>query len=54
MTEVAVQANPYEFFLKNFRDKDRSFKYRNRVSLMVATGSKSLVVDYDDISRYND
>jgi len=54
LTEVAVQANPYEFFLKNFRDKDRSFKYRNRISLMVATNSKSLAVDYDDISRYND
>ncbi len=54
MTEVAVQANQYEFFLKNFKDKDRSFKYRDRISFMVATGSKSLVVDYDDISRYND
>ena len=54
MTEVVVQANPYEFFLKNFKGKDRSFKYRDRVSLMVATSSKSLVVDYDDISRFND
>lgn len=53
MTEVAVQANPYEFFLKNFRDRTNAFKYRDRVSLMVGTNSKSLVVDYDDISRYN-
>lgn len=51
MTEVAIQSEPYEFFLKNFRDKGRKFKYRERVSLMVANDAKSLVVDFDDVSR---
>ncbi|MBI2126427.1 MAG: minichromosome maintenance protein MCM [Thaumarchaeota archaeon] len=53
MTEVAVQSGSFEIFLKSFRDSAGNYKYRDRVSQMVATNSNSLVVDFDDISMEN-
>ncbi|MGQ9469111.1 MAG: LAGLIDADG family homing endonuclease, partial [Nitrososphaerales archaeon] len=42
-----------ETFLKTFKDKSGKLKYRIRLSQMVSIGSKSLVVDFEDLLMHN-
>ncbi|MCP8314194.1 MAG: minichromosome maintenance protein MCM, partial [archaeon] len=42
-----------ESFLKTFKDKSGKLKYRARLSQMVSIGSKSLVVDFEDLLMHN-
>ncbi|MCP8306993.1 MAG: minichromosome maintenance protein MCM [archaeon] len=42
-----------ENFLKTFKDKGGSLKYRMRVSQMASRGSRSLVVDFEDLQMYD-
>jgi replicative DNA helicase Mcm len=42
-----------EFFVSNFRDKFGNYKYRASLSQIVASGSKSLVVEFDDVLAYD-
>ncbi len=43
-----------EKFLKRFKSKSGEYKYKSRISQMRATGSKSLVVDFEDLLLYDD
>ena len=38
-----------ENFLKSFKSKSGEYVYRKNISRMIATGSKSLIVDYSDL-----
>ncbi|MEM2339644.1 MAG: minichromosome maintenance protein MCM, partial [Nitrososphaerales archaeon] len=40
-------------FLKSFKSKDGSFKYRERLSQLPSRGGKSLIVDFDDLNSYD-
>ncbi|MFQ6135280.1 MAG: minichromosome maintenance protein MCM, partial [Nitrososphaerales archaeon] len=42
-----------ERFLKSFKSKSGEYTYRVRISQMIATGSKSLIVDFDDLLIYD-
>ncbi|MEM0320361.1 MAG: hypothetical protein QXS67_03000 [Candidatus Nezhaarchaeales archaeon] len=41
-------------FLKTFVDGKGNFKYEERIRQMIVSGSKSLVVDFDDLLLYSD
>ncbi|MGB9659038.1 MAG: LAGLIDADG family homing endonuclease [Nitrososphaerales archaeon] len=49
----AKLAEALESFLKTFKDKSGKLKYRLRLSQMVSIGSKSLVVDFEDLLMHN-
>ncbi|MBI4258249.1 MAG: ATPase, partial [Thaumarchaeota archaeon] len=49
----AKLAEQLESFLKSFKDRGGVSKYRNRVSEMPASGMRSVVVDYDDLAKYD-
>ncbi len=42
-----------ESFLKTFQDKNGNYRYRTRISQLVASGGKSVLVDYDDLIQFN-
>lgn len=42
-----------ESFLKTFQDKNGNYRYRERISQLVASGGKSVLVDYDDLIQFN-
>ncbi len=44
----------FEDFLKTLTDKKGEYLYRSRISQLTASGGKSLLVDYEDLIRYND
>ena len=44
----------FEDFLKSVIDRSGTNVYRSRISEMIATEGKSLVVDFGDLLRYND
>jgi replicative DNA helicase Mcm len=50
---AAALANDLEKFLKAFKDRDRSYKYFDRINNMMASGTQSLIVDYIDLDSYN-
>jgi replicative DNA helicase Mcm len=52
LTEAAL-SDALERFLKSFRTASGEEIYRSRISQMIATGRKSLVVDYNDIMLHN-
>ncbi|MEM0438649.1 MAG: hypothetical protein QXP18_01340, partial [Sulfolobales archaeon] len=41
-------------FIESVRDKDGSIKYRARVREAIASGSRSVVIDYIDIINFDD
>lgn len=43
----------FESFLKTFQDKNGNYRYRARISQLVASGGKSVLVDYDDLIQFN-
>ncbi len=45
---IDVRERFYEF-LRSFRDRSGSYKYRERVRQMVTMGQRSLIVDYNDL-----
>ncbi|MCP8307406.1 MAG: minichromosome maintenance protein MCM [archaeon] len=49
----AKLAEALESFLKTLKDKSGKLKYRMRLSQMVSIGSKSLVVDFEDLLMHN-
>lgn len=53
LTTPAKLTELLESFLKTFKDKSGKLKYRTRLSQMVSLGSKSLVVDFEDLLMYN-
>ncbi|RLE66605.1 MAG: hypothetical protein DRJ47_01960 [Thermoprotei archaeon] len=40
-------------FFKNFRDSSGEYKYRKKIREMVLSGSRSLVIDFDDVIDYD-
>jgi replicative DNA helicase Mcm len=50
---AAALANDLEKFLKAFKDRDRNYKYFDRINNMMASGTQSLIVDYIDLDSYN-
>ena len=50
---AAALANDLEKFLKAFKDRDRNYKYFDRINNMMASGAQSLIVDYIDLDSYN-
>ena len=50
---TAALANDLERFLKAFKDRDRNYKYFDRINNMMASGVQSLIVDYIDLDSYN-
>jgi replicative DNA helicase Mcm len=50
---TAALANDLEKFLKSFKDRDRNYKYFDRINNMMASGAQSLIVDYIDLDSYN-
>ncbi|MBI2184777.1 MAG: minichromosome maintenance protein MCM [Thaumarchaeota archaeon] len=46
-------AEQLESFLKGFKERGGASKYRNRVSEMPASATKSVVVDYDDLAKFD-
>lgn len=52
LTEAAL-SDALERFLKSFTTASGDDVYRSRISQMIATGRKSLVVDYNDIMLHN-
>ena len=54
MTETTAKlAEELEFFLKSFRGPGREFKYRARISQMASQGTRSIVVDYEDLAKHD-
>ncbi len=43
----------FEDFLKTSQDKSKHYKYRDRISQLVASGGKSILVDYEDLIHFN-
>ena len=43
----------FEEFLRTWQDKGGTYKYRERLAQLAATGEKSVVVDYEDIIQFN-
>jgi replicative DNA helicase Mcm len=41
------------YFLKSYKDKNGFFKYRDRISQMAPSASRSLMVDFDDLLAYD-
>ncbi|MDQ3967368.1 MAG: minichromosome maintenance protein MCM [Thermoproteota archaeon] len=50
---AAALANDLEKFLKSFKDRDRNYKYFDKINNMMASGAQSLIVDYIDLDSYN-
>jgi replicative DNA helicase Mcm len=50
---AAALANDLEKFLKAFKDRDRNYKYFDKINNMMASGAQSLIVDYIDLDSYN-
>ena len=46
---AAALANDLEKFLKAFKDRDRNYKYFDKINNMMASGAQSLIVDYIDL-----
>ena len=46
-------AETLEEFLKGFRDKTGQLKYRARISSMIQTDSRSIIIDYNDVLEYD-
>ncbi len=44
----------FEDFLKTHQDKSKTYKYRERISQLIAAGGRSVVVDYDDLIHFNE
>ncbi|MBO3802745.1 MAG: AAA family ATPase [Candidatus Brockarchaeota archaeon] len=47
------EAEEFVKFIRNFRDESGNLKYRARLEQAVASGSRSLVVDFDDLLQFN-
>src|ERR687887_808707 len=52
-TTAAALANDLEKFLKAFKDRDRNYKYFDKINNMMASGAQSLIVDYIDLDSYS-
>ncbi|HEX6253356.1 MAG TPA: minichromosome maintenance protein MCM [Nitrososphaera sp.] len=50
---AAALANDLEKFLKAFKDRDRNYKYFDKINNMMASGAQSLIIDYIDLDSYN-
>jgi replicative DNA helicase Mcm len=50
---AAALANDLEKFLKAFKDRNRNYKYFDKINNMMASGAQSLIVDYIDLDSYN-
>lgn len=42
-----------EYFIKSFRDANGSYKYREQLSALSSEGKRSLVVDYNDLLKFD-
>lgn len=40
-------------FLKTFKDDEGNFKYEYRIKEMIVNGKRSIVVDYEDLAKYD-
>jgi len=49
---VDVRERIYEF-IRSFRDRSGSFKYRDRVRQMITMGQRSLLIDYNDLYLFD-
>ncbi|MFB3042783.1 MAG: minichromosome maintenance protein MCM [Nitrososphaerales archaeon] len=54
MKTEGKQIEDLENFINTFRDKSGRVKYRAKLSQIAASGSKSLVVDFDDLVSYTE
>ena len=43
----------FELFLKSVKSQDGKFKYREQIAKLAASGKKSVVVDYQDILKFD-
>jgi DNA replicative helicase MCM subunit Mcm2 (Cdc46/Mcm family) len=53
-TESQNLTGRFEEFLKTITDKSGQYIYRNRISQMISSGQKSLVIDFGDLLRFDD
>jgi replicative DNA helicase Mcm len=42
-----------ESFIKKFKDKSGNLKYRERISQIVSSGAKSLIIDFEDLLTFD-
>ncbi|HIQ23951.1 MAG TPA: minichromosome maintenance protein MCM [Pyrodictium delaneyi] len=49
---IDVHERFYEF-IRSFRDRSGSYKYRERIKQMITMGQKSLIVDYNDLYLFD-
>ncbi len=49
---IDVRERFYEF-IRSFRDRNGSYKYRDRLRQMITMGQRSLLVDYNDLYLYD-
>jgi len=57
MTElepIDPMVSKIERFLKSFKDDNGEYKYRHHIASMSAKESRSFIIDYDDLLRYDD
>jgi DNA replicative helicase MCM subunit Mcm2 (Cdc46/Mcm family) len=47
------EAEEFLKFIRSFRDEAGDLKYRTRLEQAIASGSKSLIIDFDDILQFN-
>lgn len=52
-TESQSLTSKFEEFLKTTTDKSGQYIYRNRISQMITSGLKSLIVDFGDLLRFD-
>jgi replicative DNA helicase Mcm len=43
----------FEDFLKTFQERNGNYKYRARIAHLIATGAKSVIVDYEDLLQFD-
>lgn len=51
--EVESLQHRFTDFLKTFKDDEGNFKYEYRIKEMIVNNKKSIVVDYEDLARYD-
>jgi hypothetical protein len=42
-----------ESFIKKFRDRSGNLKYREKISQIVTSGAKSLIIDFEDLLTFD-
>ena len=54
MSEASEEyVDQFENFLKEFRDEEGAFKWRDRIERMPLEESRSLVIDYNDVRVFD-